>query len=243
VIHPPATPKPSTAALWQQIGKGLEQKRCAALERAANTLLATKPSADEQARAHMFVAECRLRTNDRRAALAHFSEVARRFGETDSGDAAALEQAKLETQLNGPRRGLAAVERYLREHPRGAFREPASFSRCGLLITLGEIEQASQCLTTYREHYRDSANSTEVVLLNATIARVRERWAEASASYREYLATPKPIHEEEARYWLVVTLERQASPEAERERATYLERFPQGPHAERLRQVQRSAPP
>lgn len=231
------SPRPPPVDLWAVAEGQLRSRDCRKLGAVVAKIERRDPTTESRARARMLLAECDLRRGAKTRALARFMDVAEHFSKASAAEPALFEAAKLVQERGNPKQALQLIGRYQERYPSGVLAEPAQVRRCELLLKLSKLDEAGACLASYRERYPRGGRAAEVLFLLATHARLGERWAEAAALYRDYLAQPRggAEHHEEALYQRVVTLRKAGLAGADAVAQEYLQRFPEGKYAVELR--------
>jgi len=161
-----------------------------------------------------------------------------------------MEAASLEAVLSGLRgggperaaRALAAVDRHLRSFPGGALELEARVARIDALLTLGKQSEARRELATLP--IENVGRKNELRLIRAEL-RADEDCRAALADFDVLVSVAlRPAWAERALFGrgaCLLKLGQKAA--AERDFASYLERFPEGRFAEQIRAQNRASSP
>jgi outer membrane protein assembly factor BamD (BamD/ComL family) len=124
-------------------------------------------------------------------------------------------------------------ERCLGECPREPLRALAEAARYS-----GQANLAQHALEALRKRFPNTVDAAEAAFLIGRAAERSGQWIEAVRNYETYLAeAPNGRFAEDAVGGKLQVLAQRGDPAARIAATQYLERFPQGLHAERARQV------
>lgn len=227
----------------QDLGQLLAKGRCGALDREVNVRLRDEPRAQDQARLLAMGAECVLRSGRKAEAQRRFAQIAERYPETSSGEAAHFEVARLAEEQGTLDEAQHGLEAYLSRYPSGRYAESARLRRCELMVRSARLDQAEICLAEFERRHPSALRSAAATMLHAELARTRGRSAEALAGYRRYLTlAPEGEAAERAHFHLCALLHEAKSPDERPEMLRYLELHPSGPNADQVRKWMSASP-